>query len=144
MTDGDERARESWAIYLVDGALAVSERSSGPHLYHYQSRTLSVSRATVRKVIRRHNTEFKYERGVQPTPKLGNWIEALTEILEKESKLPKRERRSTQRLFEELRGCGYDGAHESVHRFAKAWRDERAPDRLRGPRVVPGDFFCLM
>jgi hypothetical protein len=85
MTDGDERARESWAIYLVDGALAVSERSSGPHLYHYQSRTLSVSRATVRKVIRRHNTEFKYERGVQPTPKLGNWIEALTEILEKES-----------------------------------------------------------
>ena len=31
-------------------------------------RTLSVSRATVRKVIRGHRTEFKYERGVQPTP----------------------------------------------------------------------------
>ena len=30
-------------------------------------RTLSVSRATVRKVIRGHKTEFKYERGVQPT-----------------------------------------------------------------------------
>ena len=27
-------------------------------------RTLSVSRATVRKVIRGHETEFKYERGV--------------------------------------------------------------------------------
>jgi hypothetical protein len=37
MTDGDDRARESWAIYLVDGALAASERSGGPHLYHYQS-----------------------------------------------------------------------------------------------------------
>jgi hypothetical protein len=37
MTDGDDRARESWAIYLVDGALAASERSGGPHRYHYQS-----------------------------------------------------------------------------------------------------------
>src|SRR5271168_2686601 len=63
-------------------------------------RTLSVSRATVRKVIRGHETEFKYERGIQPTPKLGNWVEILTEILEKEDGLPKRERRSTQRLFE--------------------------------------------
>ena len=33
MTDGDERACESWAIYLVDGALAASGRSGGPHLY---------------------------------------------------------------------------------------------------------------
>ncbi len=66
-------------------------------------RTLSVSRATVRKVIRGHKTEFKYARGVQPTPKLGEWVEVLTEIPEKEAKLPKRERRSTQRLFEEVR-----------------------------------------
>ena len=48
-------------------------------------RTLSVSRATVRKVIRGHRTEFKYERGVQPAPKLGEWVEVLTEILEKEA-----------------------------------------------------------
>ena len=52
-------------------------------------RTLSVSRATVRKVIRSHKTEFKYAREVQPTPKLGEWVEVLTEILDKESKLPK-------------------------------------------------------
>ena len=45
-------------------------------------RTLSVSRATVRKVIRGHQTEFKYARDVQPTPKLGVWVETLTEILE--------------------------------------------------------------
>src|SRR6516225_1525646 len=43
-------------------------------------RTLKVSRATVRKVIRSHKTEFKYTRGVQPTPKLGSWVEILTEI----------------------------------------------------------------
>lgn len=101
-------------------------------------RTLSVSRATVRKVIRGHRTEFKYERGVQPTPKLGDWIEVLTDILEKEGNLPKRERRSTQRLFEELRGRGYDGAHDSVHRFVKAWRDERA--RVPVHAYVPMSF----
>ena len=42
-------------------------------------RTLTVSRATVRKVIRSHKTEFKYARGVQPTPKLGDWVEVHQE-----------------------------------------------------------------
>src|SRR5271154_5985326 len=73
-------------------------------------RAFSVSRATVRKIIRGRRTEFKYARDVQPSPKLGVWVEALTEILESESKLGKRERRSTQRLFEEMRGRGYGGA----------------------------------
>ena len=93
-------------------------------------RTLSVSRATVRKVVRSHKTEFKYERGIQPAPKLGEWVEVLTELLGKEAKLPRRERRSTQRLFEELRGRGYDGAHDSEHRFAAP---PLGPCR-RGPR----------
>ncbi|MGF6227939.1 transposase [Inquilinus ginsengisoli] len=101
-------------------------------------RTLSVSRATVRKVIRGQETEFKYARGVQPTPKLGEWIAVLTEILETEATLPKRERRSTQRLFEELRGRGYDGAHDSVHRFVKAWLEERA--RVPAQAYVPMSF----
>src|SRR5664279_3482004 len=107
-------------------------------------RTLSVSRATVRKVIRGHRTEFKYERGVQPTPKLGDWVEVLTDILEKEGNLPKRERRSTQRLFEELRGRGYDGAHDSVHRFVKAWRNEhvRVPVHAYVPMsFAPGEAY---
>src|SRR5271155_1982617 len=56
-------------------------------------RALSVSRATVRKVVRGQETEFKYARGVQPAPKLGEWVEVLTEILEEETKLPRRERR---------------------------------------------------
>jgi transposase len=101
-------------------------------------RRLSVSRATVRKVIRGQATEFKYERGVQPAPRLGEWVEVLVEILEQEATLPRRERRSTQRLFEELRGCGYDGAHDSVHRFVKAWRDERA--RVPAQAFVPMSF----
>lgn len=72
-------------------------------------RTLSVSRATVRKVIRGvETTAFRYTaRTAQPSPKLGPWIKDLVEILEAEAKLPRRERRSRQRLFETLRGRGY-------------------------------------
>ena len=107
-------------------------------------RTLSVSRSTVRKVIRGKATEFKYVRDVQPAPKLGEWVDVLTEILEREAKLPRRERRSTQRLFEELRARGYDGAHDSVHRFAKAWCVEhtRVPVRAYVPlSFAPGEAY---
>ena len=64
-------------------------------------RTLLISRATVRKVIRgAETTAFRYApRTAQPSPKLGPWIKDLVEILEAEAKLPRRERRSTQRLF---------------------------------------------
>ena len=75
------------------------------------ARELGIARDTVRKVLRSGATEFSYKREVQPQRKLGLWVAALTEILESEDKLPRRERRSTIRLFEELRGRGYDGAH---------------------------------
>jgi hypothetical protein len=101
-------------------------------------RTLAVSRATVRRVIRSQKTAFKYERGVQPVPKLGDWVGVLCEILDKEAKLLRRERRSTQRLYEELRGRGYEGAHDSVHRFVRAWREERA--RVPVQAFVPMSF----
>src|ERR1700745_2010792 len=107
-------------------------------------RTLRVSRATVRKVIRGQETEFKYERGVQPAPKLGEGVKVLGDMLVKEAKLPRRERRSTQLLFEELRGRGYDGAHDSVHRFVKVWRDERArvPAQAFVPMILaPGEAY---
>jgi predicted ATPase len=71
-------------------------------------------------------------------------VEALTGILEAEDRLPRRERRSTIRLFEELRGRGYDGAHDSVHRFVKAWRADRArlPARAFIPlRFDPGEGY---
>ncbi len=103
-------------------------------------RTLSVSRATARKVIRGEDTtEFRYTaRAAQPAPKLGPWIKDLVDILEAEARLPRRERRSTQRLFETLRGRGYEGAHDSVHRYPslllctlqrrmKLWRASASP-----------------
>ena len=83
-------------------------------------RTLRVSRATVRKVIRGHRTEFKYEREVQPTPKLGDWVEVLTEVLEKEAKLPRESAARPGACSSNCAGADTTGAHDSVHRFVKA------------------------
>jgi transposase len=105
---------------------------------------LGIARDTVRKVLRSNATAFTDKREVQRQPKLGPWVPVLTAILEAEARLPKRERRSTQRLFEELQGRGYDGAHDSVHRFVKAWRDERArmPMQIFVPlRFDPGEAY---
>ena len=60
------------------------------------------------------------------------------EILEVEAKLPRRQRRSTQCLFETLWGRGYDGAHDSMHRFAKAWCSDPSP--CSGACFVPMSF----
>jgi len=70
------------------------------------SRELRVSRTTVHKVVRSDKTAFKYVREVQPSPKLGEWVEVLTEILEAEGALPRRERRSTQGVVAEMSVAG--------------------------------------
>jgi transposase len=108
------------------------------------ARELGVARDTVRKVIRSGATEFRYKRESQPLPKLGPWVSVLTDMLEREEKLARRERRSTIRLFEELRGRGYEGAHDSVHRFVKTWRSDRAraPAQAFIPlRFDPGEAY---
>jgi hypothetical protein len=46
--------------------------------------------------------------------------------------------RGHYRADQELRGRGYDGAHDSVHRFVRAWRDERA--RVPAQAFVPMSF----
>ena len=73
-------------------------------------RTLRVSRNTVRKVLRSGATAFAYEREVQPLPKLGLWRDELDRLLGINEAKPARERLTLIRLFEELRGLGYEAA----------------------------------
>lgn len=89
-------------------------------------RELHVSRNTVRKVLRSDATEFRYEREVQPLPKPGRWRGDLDRILAANEARPRRERLTLIRVFEELRGLGYDGGYDAVRRYARSWRRERA------------------
>lgn len=88
------------------------------------ARSLGISRTTVRKHL---NTveEPQYKRDKQSAPKLGPFKALLTEWLEQDAKLPKKQRRTAMRLFEGLREEGYEGAYDSVRRFAKAWKEGR-------------------
>ena len=51
-----------------------------------------VTRKVVRKVLRSEATEFRYERGEQPLPRIGPWREALDEMLASNKAKPRRER----------------------------------------------------
>ena len=88
-------------------------------------RELRVSRKVVRKVLRSDATEFRYARETQPLPRLGPWrdqLEAL--LLANEGRTP-RERLTLIRIFEALRGLGYEGGYDAVRRYAGAWRKAR-------------------
>ena len=86
------------------------------------ARALKVSRNTVRKVLRSGATAFEYSRQVQPWPKLGPWREDFDQMLAANAAQLPRERLTVIRLYEELRGRGYEGGYNSVRRYAKAWR----------------------
>ena len=86
------------------------------------AKDLNLSRNTVRKVIRSQQTAFKYRRDNQPMPKLGAYVKRLIEKLESDKVLAKRQRRTAQKLFQELQQEGYDGGYDSVRRYVKRWR----------------------
>src|SRR4051812_5374782 len=89
------------------------------------ARDLRVSRNTVRKVLRSGATSAEYERDVQPRPKLGRWTAELDDLLEGNATKPFREQLTLIRIFEELRGRGYDGGYDAVRRYAGRWAKER-------------------
>ena len=88
-------------------------------------RELGVSRKVVRKVIRSEVTEFRYEREAQPLPKIGPWRDKLDQLLVSNEGKVARERLTLIRLFEELRGLGYEGGYDAVRRYARQWSKER-------------------
>ena len=88
-------------------------------------REFRVSRKVVRKVIRSEATEFRYERGRQPLPRIDPWRDQLDGLLLANEDKPARERLTLIRIFEELRVLGYGGSYDAVRRYAKSWRVAR-------------------
>ena len=101
-------------------------------------RELHVSRKVVRKVIRSGATEFRYERETQPLPRIGPWREHLDTLLQANDGKAARERLTLIRIYEALRGHGYDGSYDAVRRYAKSWRKERGA--LTAEAYVPLTF----
>jgi transposase len=89
------------------------------------SREFRVSRKVVRKVVRSQATEFRYERARQPLPRIDRWRKQLDDLLLANEGKPRRERLTLIRIFEELRGFGYQGSYDAVRRYARKWRAAR-------------------
>jgi transposase len=85
------------------------------------ARDLRLSRNTVKRALRGEGEAFEYRRKHQPRPKLGAYLATLESWLEAEEKLPARERRTAQRLYEALRIEGYSGAVDAVRRHMRAF-----------------------
>src|SRR5260370_27690723 len=70
-------------------------------------RELRISRKTVRKAIRGSSTEFRYERRVQPQPRLGELVSRLHGLLGGNTKRAAREWLTGQTPFGLVRAEGY-------------------------------------
>jgi transposase len=101
-------------------------------------RDLHVSRNTVRKIVRSGATALSYEREVQPLPKLGQWRADLDRLLLSNAGKSSRERLTLMRVFEALRGRGYEGGYDAVRRYARTWQRERSA--LAADAYVPLSF----
>jgi transposase len=108
------------------------------------ARELNLSRNTVRTIIRSGVIDQRYERSEQPHPKLGTFIERLSECLKEDTGKPVRHRRSAQILFEQLQREGYEGGYDSVRRYVGTWKREDDPASVRAfvpLEYDPGDAF---
>ena len=101
-------------------------------------RELKVSRKVVRKVLRSEETAFGYERSVQPMPKLGAFKPELDQMLATNNARSARERLTLIRIFEDLRGQGYEGGYDAVRRYAGGWQREQSS--LSAAAFVPLSF----
>ena len=63
------------------------------------ARDLHIARNTVRKILRSGETSFRYEREVQPLPKIGPWKDRLDELLRVNASRSSRERLTLIRIY---------------------------------------------
>ena len=116
---------------LVDGA-SISQIA----------RELGLSRNTVKKALRSGAEPFEYQRKHQPRRRLGPYVALLDRWLEAEQKLPVREQRTAQRLYEALCVEGYSGAVDSVRRHVKGYQARRRTVEAFIPQsFAPGEAY---
>ena len=108
------------------------------------SRELGIARNTIRRILRSGETSFAYQRDVQPRPKLGQWTEELDRRLTANDRLSRRERLGLIRIFEDLRGAGYEGGYDAVRRYDQARRRKQgkgSSDAFVPLSFAPGEAY---
>lgn len=106
------------------------------------ARDLGISRNTVKRALRSDGEPLEYRRRHQPRPKLGPYLPILESWLEAEEKLPAREHRTAQRMFEALRIEGYAGSVDQVRRYMRHFERRHRPTAVFIPQsFAPGEAY---
>jgi len=106
------------------------------------ARELGIARNTVKKALRSNGEPLEYRRRHQPRPKLGPYLATVETWLEAEEKLPARERRTAQRVYEGLRVEGYAGSVDAVRRHMRLFeRRHRHTQAFIPQSFEPGEAY---
>lgn len=90
------------------------------------SKETGLSRNTVRKYVRNSDAPSYKQSDPRPRPKLQAFEARLREMFEADQHRPSRERRTAQKLYEQVSEEGYAGSYATVRRFVRELRGERS------------------
>ena len=85
------------------------------------TRRTGLSRNTVRKYLASGELEPRYRRPKSPS-KLDDYEQTLTSWLHRETKRPRKQRRTAKHLHQDLVLLGYAGSYDRVAAFARLWK----------------------
>lgn len=109
------------------------------------AKQLNLSRNTVAKYLQQPTVEPPvYRRERTHYPKLGSFLEILTERLQQEAELPKHQHLSARRHFEQLKDAGYSGQYSAVAVFIRKFRQQHQPKPVQvfmAQVFAPGDAY---
>ena len=91
------------------------------------TRRTGLSRNTVRKYLASGELEPRYKRPKSPS-KLDDYEQTLTSWLHRETKRPRKQRRTAKHLHQDLMLLGYAGSYDRVAAFARRWKRSNGVD----------------
>jgi transposase len=108
------------------------------------ARRTGLSRNTVRRYLNSKVTNPVYPKR-ESLSKLDEFEELLVSWLKRESRRPRKQRKTVKNLFEDLLLLGYSGSYDRVAAFARKWREEQklaASKHVYMPlEFAPGEAF---
>jgi transposase len=120
--------------------LTVHEWEQMRHAYHLEgksirqiAREMGRARRTVKRMID-NDQPPSYQRQVPvPARKLGPYKERIEELLRQNATLPRKQRWTSPRIYEQIRGEGYTGAESTVRHFVAQVRKQLKPPKVYLP-----------
>ncbi len=108
------------------------------------ARRTGLSRNTVKRYLNDATTEPTYPKR-KSLSKLDDFEDVLDAWLKRETRKPRKQRKTAKNLFQDLVALGYSGSYDRVAAFARKWREEQrlaSSNQMYMPlEFAPGEVF---